>query len=114
MTKVKAETRMVRIAPLKLARVVSVVRGKNAVVALNELKFLPNKGARILEKVIKSAVANAKNNYKLIEGDLVIKEAYVNQGIVMKRWRARARGRVAAILKKTSHLTVWLEGKEAA
>ena len=114
MTKVKAKTSWVRISPRKLARVVDIVRGKIVTKALDALKFMPQKGARILEKVLKSAIANAKNNYKLAVEDLVICEAYVNQGVVMRRWRARARGRAAPIRKKTSHLTVWVEGKEAS
>ena len=72
------------------------------------LKFMPQKGARILERVVKSAVANAKNNYKLEESNLVVCEAYVNKGITMRRWQARARGRVFPINKRTSHLTVWV------
>ncbi len=108
MTKVKAQTKWVRIAPRKLSRVVETVRGKLALEALKALKFMPQKGARILEKVIKSAIANARNNFKLAEGNLVIKEAYVNKGIVMKRWLPRARGRVDSIQKRTSHVTVYL------
>ena len=114
MTKVKAQTKWVRISPLKLARVVDIVRGKGALQAMNVLRFMPQKGARILQKLIQSAVANAKNNFKLAEESLIISEVYVNQGIAMKRWRARARGRVASIVKRTSHLTVWVEGKEVS
>ena len=114
MTKVKAQSRWVRISPRKLMRVVDVIRGKRALKALQELSFMPQKGAGILAKVLKSAVANAKNNYKLAEDQLIVSEAYVNKGIVMRRFQAKARGRMHPINKKTSHLTVWVsipEGK---
>ena len=114
MTKVAAHVRWVRISPRKLSRVATIVRGKLAQDALNVLRFMPQKGARILAKVIKSAIANAKNNYKLAEEGLIIDQAFVTQGVMMKRWQARARGRVFPIHKKTSHLTVWLESKEEA
>ena len=112
MTKAKAQVKWVRISPRKLARVVDVVRGKLALRALDVLKFMPQKGARILEKVVKSAVANARNNYKMDENKLIISEAFVNKGITMKRWQARARGRAFPIFKRTSHLTVWVSAKE--
>ena len=112
MTKVKAQAKWVKIAPRKLMRVLDSIRGRLALEALSILKFMPQKGARILVKTIKSAVANAKNNYKLGEEGLVIAEAYVNKGIVMKRWQPRARGRAFPILKRTAHLTVWVSGGE--
>lgn len=112
MTKVKSQARWVKISPRKLMRVVEIVRGKPALAALHILKFMPQKGARILEKVIKSAIANAKNNYKLEEAGLMIDSAFVNKGITMKRWRPRARGRIDAIQKKTSHVTVWVSSGE--
>ncbi len=108
MTKVKAQVKWVKISPRKLGRVLELVRGKLAAEALQVLRFMPQKGARILEKVIKSAMANAKNNYKLAEEKLVVSEAYVNKGIIMRRWQPRARGRAFPILKRTSHLTVWV------
>ncbi len=108
MTKTKAQAKWVRIAPRKLKRVVDLVRGKPALEALGLLRFMPQKGAKILEKVLKSAVANAKNNDKLEEEKLVVSEVYVNKGITMRRWQARARGRVNPINKRTSHLTVYV------
>ena len=112
MTKVKAQSRWIRIAPRKLMRVVDTIRGKQAVVALQQLHFMPQKGAAILAKVLKSAVANAKNNYKLAEEQLIVSEAYVNKGIVMRRYQAKARGRMHPINKRTSHLTVWVSVPE--
>ena len=113
MTKVKAQAKWIRISPRKLGRVVELVRGKLAVEALQFLKFMPQKGARILEKVIKAAMANAKNNYKLDEGNLVISEAYANKGITMRRWQPRARGRINPINKRSSHVTVWVSAPQA-
>lgn len=114
MTRVKAQAKWVRISPRKLARVVELVRGRPALEALTALKFMPQKGARILEKVIKSAVANARNNYKLEEADLLICEAFANQGLTMKRWQPRARGRAFPIKKRSSHITVWVSPKQEA
>ncbi len=114
MTKVKSQARWVRISPRKLSRVAKLVRKKNALEAVNMLNLMPQKGARILKKVILSAIANAKNNYKLAEANLVITQAFANKAISLKRWRARARGRVGKIEKPTSHLTVWVETKEEA
>ena len=108
MMKVKSQARWVRISPRKLARVVEIVRGEPALKALEILRFMPQKGARILEKVVKSAVANARNNYKLAEDTLYIREAFVNKAVTMKRWQARARGRAFPIFKRSSHVTVWV------
>jgi large subunit ribosomal protein L22 len=112
MTKVKAKVKWTRIAPRKLDRVVKLIRRMPAKKALELLRFMPQKGARILEKTIKSAIANAKNNYKLAEDNLIISEAYVNKGSDMKRIQPRARGRAFSILKRNSHLTIWVMPKE--
>jgi large subunit ribosomal protein L22 len=114
MTKVKAQSKWVRVGPRKLARVVELVRGKLVIEALRLLKFMPQKGARVLEKTIRSAAANARNNYRLAEEGMVVSEAFVNKGVTMRRWQARARGRVFPINKRTSHLTVWVTAQEAA
>ena len=113
MTKVKAKSKWAKIGPRKADRVVKLVRGKPAREALALLGFMPQKGARMLEKVIKSAVANAKNNYKMNEEDLIVCEAYVNKGVTMRRWQPRARGRIFPINKRTSHITVCVDSKEA-
>ncbi|MBI5399812.1 50S ribosomal protein L22 [Candidatus Saganbacteria bacterium] len=112
MTKIESRVKGVRIGPRKLARVLDIVRGQLALDAMQLLRFMPQKGARILEKAIKSAVANAKNNYKLNDLNLVISEAYVNKGMTMKRMRPRARGRGFPIFKRTAHLTVCLTEKD--
>jgi len=112
MKKVIAKAKWVKIAPRKLRRVAETVQGKPALAALSILKFMPQKGARILEKVVKSAIANAHNNLKLPEDSLVILRAFANKGISMHRWNPRARGRMDPMEIKTSHLTVELVGKE--
>jgi len=114
MTLVKAKAKWVRSSPRKIGRVMDVVRGRSARDALTLLRFMPQKGARILEKVIKSAVANAKNNFKLDETALMIKEVYVNKAVTLKRWRPVSRGRAHPIKKRTSHVTVSLSSGEEA
>jgi large subunit ribosomal protein L22 len=112
MTQSRARVKWVKSSPRKIQRVIDLLRGKPAAEALAILKFMPQKGARILEKVIKSAMANAKNNYKMNEAALVIREIYANKGIIMRRWQPRARGRAFPILKRTSHVTVCLADRE--
>jgi large subunit ribosomal protein L22 len=75
------------------------------------LRFLPTPHARLIEKVVKSAAANAENNYALDAGDLRIKRAFVDESRTLKRFRAKARGRAGAILHRTSHVTVVVEGE---
>lgn len=99
-------------APRKIGRVMEVIRGKQAVEALALLQLMPQKGARIIAKVLKSAIANATNNFKLAKEELVVDQAFANKGIVMKRWKAKSRGRAGSIMKRTSHVTVLLESKE--
>jgi large subunit ribosomal protein L22 len=110
--KTKAQAKWVRIGPRKARRVIDVVRGKRAVEALAELSFMPQKGARIVEKVVKSAVANAKNNLKQNEANLYISEAYVDEATPFRRFKAAARGRVAPRTKRQSHVTVFVSSKE--
>jgi large subunit ribosomal protein L22 len=112
MTIIKAKSKWVKSSDRKLSRVIELIRGKSAREALTLLKFLPQKGARIVEKVLKSAMANAKNNFKLEENSLVVHEAYANKGVIMRRFQPRARGRAFPIKKKTSHVTVCLTSVE--
>lgn len=107
----KAEAKWVRISPRKVKRVIGAVKGKAAAEALSLLKFMPQKGARILEKVIKSAVANAKNNYKMKEENLYISQIYVTQGLSFVRYKPRARGRMDTIKKRTSHVRVCVSSR---
>jgi large subunit ribosomal protein L22 len=95
-------------SPRKARLVADHIRGRSVPEARTVLAFTQRAAAREVEKVLRSAVANAEANHGLLGDTLVISEAYVDEGPVMKRWRARARGRVAPIHKPTCHITVKL------
>ena len=103
---VQAVAKGVTISPKKLKWIVQSVRGMKVTDALNTLKFLPSPAAREVAKVVKSAVANAENNLMLNQDDLRIVSIYADKGQVLKRIRARPRGRASRILKRSSHVTV--------
>ena len=103
---VKAQAKTVRIAPRKVRLVIDLIRGKNAEEAAAILKFTPNHASVAVEKVLKSAVNNATNNHELDASKLYVKECYVDEGVTLKRFRPRAKGSAAQILKRTSHITV--------
>ncbi len=105
---VKAVAKYIRISPQKVRMLVGAIKGKPAEAGLNALKFMPQKAAGIVEKVVKSAVANADQNPDIDVDSLVIRNILVDQGPTLKRFRARARGRGSRILKRTSHITVIL------
>ena len=105
----KAQAKYVRISPRKIRLTVDEVRGKRVEEALNILSFMPKKGARILKKLIESAVANAQENSNLDVDELKVAKIYADEGPMLKRWRARALGRATMIRKRTSHLVVILE-----
>ena len=105
---VKAISRYVRISPQKVRMIAGAIKGKPVETGLNILKFMPQKAAGLVEKTVRSAAANADHNYGLDVDNLVIENLIVDQGPSLKRFRARARGRGARILKKTSHITVIL------
>ena len=107
----KAIAKSVRMSPIKLKPVASLVRGKNLAEALTILRFTPGKGAEIVEKVVKSAAANAENNFDMDPDNLYVAEVYANKGPTMKRWRAGAQGRASMILKRSSHVGVTLREK---
>ena len=86
--------------------VLDLIRGKNVADAIAILKFTPNKAARIVEKTLNSAIANAENNFGLEKANLVVSEAFANEGPTMKRFRPRAKGSASPINKRTSHITV--------
>jgi large subunit ribosomal protein L22 len=104
---VKAVSRYVRISPQKVRKLVGAIKGKPVEAGLNVLKFMPQKSAGIVEKVVRSAASNADQRDIDIDS-LVIRNVIVDQGPTLKRFRARARGRGARILKRTSHITVIL------
>jgi len=105
---VRAEAKWVRMSPRKARLVAEHIRGRSVPEARAVLAFTSREAARALEKVLQSAVSNAEANHGIAEERLYIKAAYVDGGPVMKRWRARARGRVARIRKRTCHITVKL------
>ena len=106
---VKASAKYMRISPRKVHKVLGAVKGKPVETALNTLKLMPQKAAGILEKVIRSAVANADQHPDIDIDLLVVRNVVADQGPTLKRWRARARGRATQILKRTSHITVILD-----
>ena len=109
--KVKAQAKWVKGGDRKARRVVDVIRGKMAAQALSELSFMPHKGARIVEKVIKAAVANARNNFKLNEALLYVSEAYVDGAAFFKRFKAASKGRAAPRKRRNCHVTVYVSEK---
>jgi len=105
---VRAVSKYVRISPQKVRKVVGDIKGKPVESGLQKLKFMPQKAANILEKIIRSAVANADQNADIDIDLLVIRNITADQGPTLKRWKARARGRWTRVLKRTSHITVIL------
>lgn len=105
---VKAIARYVRISPQKIQILADAVKGKPVEKALEMLRFMPQKGAGIVEKVLRSAVANADQQPDVDIDDLIVGNLTADQGPTLKRFRARARGRGTRILKRTSHITVVL------
>ena len=101
-----AVAKYVRIAPRKVRVVMDLIRGKNVADAFAILKFTPKVGAEVIEKVLKSAVANAENNFDMNVDKLYVSSAFVDQGPTLKRIHPRSRGQAFSILKRTSHVTV--------
>ena len=110
-TSAKAMARTVRVSPRKTRLVLDLIRGKNVADAIAILKFTPNKAARIVEKTLNSAIANAENNFSLEKANLVVSEAFANEGPTMKRFRPRAKGSASPINKRTTHVTVVVSEK---
>ncbi len=103
---VKAVAKHVRISPQKVRKIIGDIKGKKVESGLSSLKFMPQKASGIVEKILKSAVANADHNNNMDVDSLFIKNIIVDSGPSLKRFRPRARGRGARILKRTSHITV--------
>ena len=108
---VKAVSKYIRVSPQKVRILIGAVKGKPVGAGLNALKFMPQKAAKILEKTVRSAVANADQNPDIDVDALIIHNITADQGPTLKRFRARARGRGARILKRTTHITVILTEK---
>ncbi len=102
----KATARTVLVVPRKARLTINLVRGKNINDAMAILNNLNKKSARLIKKVLVSAVANAENNFKLDRNNLYIKEAYINDGPIMKRRRIGSRSHIDRHDKKTSHITI--------
>jgi large subunit ribosomal protein L22 len=103
---VRAIAKDTGISPRKVRRLVDMVRGKRVDEALSILRFVPTPTARVVAKAVKSAAASAENNYQMSPGDLKIIRIMADEARTMKRFRPRARGRAAPILKRSSHITV--------
>jgi large subunit ribosomal protein L22 len=110
---VRAITKNTGITPRKARLLVDMVRGKKVEQALDMLRFMPSPSARIVSKVIQSASANAESVYQISTSDLKIVRIYADEAPTMKRYRARARGRAGAILKRSSHITVVVGEQES-
>lgn len=104
--KVTAHSRYIRQSPYKVRRVLDLVRGLPVEEAEHLLRLTQRGAAGPIVKVLKSAVANAEHNHALDAEDLIIAEAYANEGPTLKRFRPRARGRATRIDKRTSHITI--------
>ena len=105
-TEVKAVLKTVRITPRKTRLIINLIRGKKVDEARSILANQPQKAARIIEKVLNSAIANAVNNKNMSEEDLYVKTCFVDEGLVMKRAKMDSRGHVGRNDHKTSHITV--------
>ena len=112
--RVSATARFVRVSPRKVRLVTDLIAGKPVEEAAALLRFLPNAAARDVAKVLKSATANAENNYSLSADELRVVRAVADEGPTLKRGRPRAQGRYFAILKRTSHITIAVADREEA
>jgi large subunit ribosomal protein L22 len=105
-TEAKAELNMVRVSAQKLNLVAELIRGKKVATALADLTFSRKRIAGPVKKTLESAIANAENNHQLDVDSLVVAEAFVGSGMMLKRWTPRGRGRVGRIRKRFSNLTI--------
>src|SRR3954471_11068134 len=106
-----ARARYVRATPMKVRRVVELIKGRSAEEALAVLRYAPQAASEPVAKVLASAVANAENNLELDPETLWVSQAYVDEGPTLKRFRPRAQGRAYRIRKRTSHITVEVESR---
>ena len=107
--KVTSKLRYARISPQKTRMIVDMIRGSDVLAAERLVKFLPQKAAKIVSKVLDSAIANAENNLSMDINRLKVTRAFADDGPMVKRIRARARGRVSRINRRTCHITVEVE-----
>jgi large subunit ribosomal protein L22 len=107
--KVKAASKYLRISPRKARLVADTIRGQKVTTAFDILKFTPKVGAKLVEKTLKSAMANAEHNLQLSKNDLVVSEILVDEGPTLKRFRPRARGSAYTVRKRTAHIVITLD-----
>ena len=108
----QAHVKFVRISDTKARIVLDQIKGKGVIEAMGILKYSPRYAAEIIEKVLKSAIANAVNNNELDENNLYVADVVANQGPTLKRIRPRAEGRAYRINKKTAHISIYLDEKK--
>ncbi|OGN00346.1 MAG: 50S ribosomal protein L22 [Candidatus Yanofskybacteria bacterium RIFCSPHIGHO2_02_FULL_41_29] len=113
MSEVRAQLNNLRIAPRKVRAVVGLIKGKDVLTALAQLDNFVRKSSRPIKKLVDSAIANAENNFNMIKENLYVKEIVVNEGVKLKRFRAKGFGRAALIQKKTSHIVLTLGERKA-
>ena len=111
-TEARAKLSYARISSRKVKTVIDLIRNKTALEALAILKFTPKAASELVEKLLKSAIANAENNFGMDAEKLYVSEIFANQGPTLKRVRPRAQGRAFRIRKRTSHITVVFKEKE--
>ena len=109
----RATLKFARISSRKVKIVADLIRGKDVDEALAIMKFTPKASSEVLEKLLKSAIANAENNHDMKSENLYVAEIYANQGPTLKRIRPAAKGSAVRIRKRTSHITIVLKEKEA-
>ncbi len=109
---VRAVAKNIRRSPRKVRLVIDAVRGKSVDEAIAILRFLPHGASKEILNVVRSAAANAENNYQMAPEDLYIKSIFADEGPMFKRFRARSRGMASPILKRSSHITVIVEERE--
>ena len=108
----KATLRYARISARKVKIVADLIRGKDVSEALSIVKFTPKASSEIIEKLLKSAIANAENNHNMISSNLYVDQIYANQGPTLKRIRPAAKGSAVRIRKRTSHITIVLKERK--
>lgn len=109
---VRATAKSMRVSPRKVRLILDTVRGKRVDEALDILRYLPSPTAKMVAKVVRSAVANAENNYQMSPKTLTIVRVYADEARMLKRFRPKARGRVGPILRRFSHITVVVDEEE--
>jgi large subunit ribosomal protein L22 len=109
---VKAQAKFIPVGPQKMRETIDLIRGKSVAEARSTLFFANRSAARVIAKVLNSAVANAEHNNALSADELYVKEARVDEGPTLKRWKFRAMGRVNRIQKRSSHVTIAVEQRE--